>query len=123
MAVRGLTSGRARRRALRIQSLLAEVSTQMRTASRLTVATFRMFYDAFTVACLTAAAVVIIAGRPHEAFVWGGTGAGLVLGWVAARLAKRGVARLRRALREEWEPASPARADRREEPGSGRRIT
>jgi hypothetical protein len=70
------------------------------------MATIRIFYDCFTVACLTAAALVVIGGRPREAFVWGGTGVGLALGWVAAKLAKRGVARLRALLREEWSGGS-----------------
>ena len=93
-------------RAARIRARLAEISTQMRRASRLVMGTIRMFYDFFTVACLAAAALIVIGGRPREAFVWGGTGVGLALGWVAAKLAKRGVARLRGLLREEWRGVS-----------------
>lgn len=73
----------------------------MRVASRLAMAMFRVSYDFSTVACLTAMAVVIINGRTHEAVAWGGTGFALALGWVAAKLARRGVARFRCLLGEE----------------------
>lgn len=101
-----------RERAARIRTCLAEISTQMRRASRLITATIRLFYDFFTVACLTAAALIAIARGPREAFVWGGTGVGLALGWVAAVLAKRGVARLSGLLREEWSGASTGEVGR-----------
>jgi uncharacterized membrane protein len=101
----------ARRRVARIQVLLAQIGTQLLVAWRLVVAVFRVFYDFFAVACVTATAVVIIDGKPREAFVWGGSGIALALGWVAARLAKRAVARVRRVLRDEWSQA-PAEADR-----------
>lgn len=99
-------------RAKRIRAGVTEISTQMRMASRLVMATIRLSYDFFTVACLTAAALIVIAGSPREAFVWGGTGVGLAIGWVAAKLAKRGVARLRGVLREEWGGASTMDAGR-----------
>lgn len=94
-------------RATRIQALLAEVGTQMGIASRLVSAVIRMFYDFFTVACLAAAIVIVIWGRPGQALPWGGTGVGLALGWVAAKLTARAVTRWRRALSEEWSRTPP----------------
>ena len=108
-------------RAARIQASLSEIGEQMRLASRLVITVVRVFYDFFIVACLTATAIVIIEHEPFEAFVWGGTGVGLALGWVAAKQAERGVERLRRELREEWS-GMPADVDRGEGHGSQRQT-